>query len=499
MQRWPVGPDRARRAKGRAHSEPRNVAAASNASRGAPKKLHQQAPQHGAYFIAMTFQDFNLSKFVNNALLELGYTEPTTIQQKAFPAIASGKDVVGIAQTGTGKTLAYLLPFMQRWKFSKEREPQLLIVVPTRELVVQVVEALQALAKYTSLEVVGVYGGTNIKTQAAELKKGQDAIVGTPGRLMDLMLNGSLKPKTIKTLVIDEVDEMLDLGFRQQLINLINLLPIKRQNLLFSATMTEEVDGLINDFFDTPLRIEAAPTGTPLSNIDQHLYQVPNFNTKVNLLGYLLYNSPEMRKVMVFCASRKMADLLFERLDEQFKDQLGVIHSNKAQNNRFATVRAFHEGKMRVLIATDIVARGLDVSEVSHVINFDTPEVPEHYIHRIGRTGRADKRGIALTFCTEAEQENLEGIEALMQYQVPVLPLPEDLTISDILTEDELPKVVMKHIDLAPKKPTGGLAFHEKLPKNQKTNSKVRHTDLMMLKYGKRKTRGDKRQNLKKK
>ena len=433
----------------------------------------------------MTFEDLNLTKPLLNALADLGYTTPTTIQEKVFSVMMSGKDVCGIAQTGTGKTFAYLLPSLRQIEFSKDRLPQLLIIVPTRELVVQVVEEVKKLSAYMTLQVVGAYGGGNIKVQMAELKQGADVVVATPGRLFDLALNGSLKTKAIKKLVIDEVDEMLNLGFRTQLKNILDLLPQKRQNLLFSATITDEVEVLMHTYFNNPVRIEAAPVGTPLENIEQSAYLVPNFYTKVNMLDILLDENPEMNKVLIFVATKKLADQLFNQLEMGYIDKIGVIHSNKEQNHRFNSVKQFHEGSYRILIATDIIARGLDVAEVSHVINFDIPEVPENYIHRIGRTGRADKKGKAISFITEKDAEYREEIEALMNYEIPVLPLPENLKISEILTPGEEPTINMKNIDTKPpKRESFGAAFHEKIAKNQKVNVRRNHAQEKMQKYG---------------
>jgi ATP-dependent RNA helicase RhlE len=442
----------------------------------------------------MLFTDLNLNTPLQNVLNDLGFTVPTTIQHKVFPVVMSGRDVCGIAQTGTGKTFAYLLPLLRLWKFSKEKVPTILVLVPTRELVAQVVQTVKDLTPYMSVDVVGVYGGVNIKTQMAELANGVDVVVATPGRLYDLMLNGAFKTRAVKKLVVDEVDEMLNLGFRTQLKNILDLLPPKRQNLLFSATITEEVETLIDTYFNDPERVEAAPTGTPLENIVQTGYEVPNFYTKVNLLHLLLTEDESMTKVLVFAATKKLADDLYEQLEAKFPGTAGVIHSNKEQNHRFNTVEQFKNGTYRFIIATDIVARGIDVAEVTHVINFDTPEVPENYMHRIGRTGRADKKGIAITFITEKEKPLLAAIETLMNYQVPVTPLPENLGISDVLTEDEMPKVYMKTIQLkVPSREGRGAAFHEKSAKNSKVNFIVRKKDRMMAKYGKPKTRGQKK------
>lgn len=433
----------------------------------------------------MTFEELNLTKPLLNALHDSGYTSPTTIQHKVFSVMMSGKDVCGIAQTGTGKTIAYLLPTLRQLEYSKDRLPQLLILVPTRELVVQVVEEVRKLSTYLTLEVVGVYGGGNIKVQMAELHNGADVVVATPGRLYDLALNGSLKTKAIKKLVIDEVDEMLNLGFRTQLKNILDLLPQKRQNLLFSATLSQDVENLMQEYFNNPVRVEAAPAGTPLDNIEQYAYEVPNFYTKVNLLDLLLEQNEEMNKVLIFVATKKLADLLYGQLELGYLNKIGVMHSNKEQNHRFNTIRQFHDGTYRLLIATDIIARGLDIAEVSHVFNFDIPESPENYIHRIGRTGRADRKGVAISFITEKEKEYQEAIENLMEFKIPIVPLPENLKISEILTPDEEPKIFMKDILFkAPKREDIGPAFHEKLAKNKKVNVRRDHAKEKMQKYG---------------
>ncbi len=443
----------------------------------------------------MTFKDFNLNTPLLNVLDELGYVQPTTIQQKAFSVIMSGRDVCGIAQTGTGKTLAYLLPCLRMWKFSKNSSnPEILIIVPTRELVKQVEEEVERLTKYMNVVTVGVYGGVNMKPQIVAVENGCDVVVATPGRLLDLVLHGSLKLKAIKRMVIDEVDELFNLGFRTQINKVLDLMPPKRQNLMFSATITEEVKVLMNTHFNVPEMVEAAPTGTPLENINQRLFEVPNFNTKVNLLKLLLAEGEDMSKVLVFVGTKKQADVLHEQLEEVFPGEGGVIHSNKAQNYRFNTINNFSDGTYRFIIATDLVARGIDISEVSHVINFDVPDEPEAYMHRIGRTGRADKKGVSTMFATEKEGVYKEAIEQLMNYQIPVAGLPEHLEISDVLTDDEIPQVRMREslIELPDIRESKG-AFHEKSEKNKKVNVKISYKDKMKAKYGKPKKRKKKR------
>ena len=443
----------------------------------------------------MLFNELNIKASLQNALADMGYTEPTTIQHKSFAAAMSGADVCGIAQTGTGKTIAYLLPCLCQWKFTKDKSPQILVIVPTRELVVQVVEMVNKLTTYMSVVAVGVYGGVNINTQKLKVEEKVDVLVATPGRLFDLVMNGSLKLKSIKKLVIDEFDELLNLGFRTQLKNILDLLPDKRQNLLFSATLTEDVENIVQIYFTNPIKIEAAPTGTPLEKIQQLAYELPNFNTKVNMLKMLLAEDASMTKLLVFTASKAQADLLYEELLQPNNEvSFGIIHSNKDQNHRFNTVNQFKIGIYRFIIATDIVSRGIDIAEVTHVINFDTPDEPENYMHRIGRTGRADKQGIAITFITQKEQTAKVEIEALMNYKIPISQLPENLEISDVLIDDELPKKNIKEIKLKPiKKEDVGASFHEKSAKNQKVNIIVRKKDRMMKKYGKPITRGAKK------
>ncbi|MEI8273682.1 MAG: DEAD/DEAH box helicase [Paludibacter sp.] len=442
----------------------------------------------------MTFTDFNINSPLLNALDDLGISQPTTIQEKAYPVILSGRDMVGIAQTGTGKTIAFLLPTLRQWKFSKEKSPTILVVVPTRELVLQVVEQVEKLTKYMNVRVAGVYGGVNMIRQTPLLNAGLDVLVATPGRLLDFTLNGTLKLKSVKRFIIDEVDEMLNLGFRPQLIRVIDLLPTKRQNLMFSATITDELKNFIADFFIDPLEIEAARTGTPLENIKQAGIKVPNFNTKINLVENLLRTNPDFSKVLLFASTKKMADDVFERLEPIFPEQIGIIHSNKSQNFRLEAFRSFNANKLRMLVATDLVARGLDFDDVTHVVNFDMPEVPESYMHRIGRTGRADKKGVALAFITKADSDYRKAIEDLMGQKIPLMKMPEEVIVSTELTLDELPKVAMKNtLVKIPKKEEGGEAFHEKSAKNQKVNMKVRRAESMKIKYKKPKTRGQKK------
>lgn len=447
-----------------------------------------------------TFEDIDLSNPLRNSIADLGFTQPTPIQEQAFSVVRSGKDVVGIAQTGTGKTFAYMLPILRDLKFSKQHHPRIMVLVPTRELVIQVVDEIEKLSKYINLRVLGVYGGVNLNRHKQAVALGTDIIVATPGRLYDLALSNVLKLKSIQKLVIDEVDVMLDLGFRFQLLNIFDLLPVRRQNIMFSATMTEDVENLIDDFFISPKKIAIAVSGTPLDNIQQISYNIPNFYTKVNLLNYLLSDKGEFSKVLIFAPNKRSADRLFEEVAEMFPSQSCVIHSNKTQNYRIRSIEQFNRGDKRILIATDVIARGLDLSEITHVINFNTPHFPENYMHRIGRTGRAEHEGKTILLTTEKEQELKGRIEELMDYKIPVLEIPEAVEISKQLTEEERPKEPgEKSTNRTSQEYVPGPAFHEKSEKNQKTNQGGSYRREIAKKYKKPKTKGDKVYNLRNK
>ncbi|MFZ2282262.1 MAG: DEAD/DEAH box helicase [Lutibacter sp.] len=442
----------------------------------------------------MTFSDLNINRFLLNALDDLGFTVPTPIQERAFSVIMGSKDVVGIAQTGTGKTFAYLLPILRQHTYSDQKHPRVLIIVPTRELVVQVVKDIKSLTPYMNVRFAGIYGGTNINTDKQLVHAGLDILVATPGRLLDLALDGILKLKFIQKFVIDEVDEMMNLGFRPQIITLMDLLPKKRQSILFSATLTKEVDDLLDTFFKSPVKIEVATSGSPLDTIQQQAYPVPNFYTKVNFLKNILQDKNTFNKVLVFVKNKKQATILFDEMDLALPKQVAVIHSNKTQNYRLRSVEKFEKGSTSILIATDIIARGLDLTNVSHVINFDIPKEPENYIHRIGRTGRAEQLGTSISLFTEAEADYLGEIELLMNREIDVFDLPESVEISTQLIDEEMPKsehedTIEKRTDTLP----GGPAYHEKKEKNARVNLGGSYRMKLAKKYKKPQTRGQKR------
>ena len=398
----------------------------------------------------------------------MGFTKPTPIQEKSFSAIMSGRDVMGIAQTGTGKTFAYLLPILKQWKFVATDTPRIVILVPTRELVVQIAAEVDKLTQYMSVRTLGVYGGVNINSQKKSVYQGIDVLVGTPGRVMDLALDNVIRFDSLQKLVIDEFDEMLNLGFRTQITSILSMLKNKRQNILFSATMTDEVDDMLEDYFNFPEEITLEKSGTPLEKIEQIGYNVPNFLTKVNLIVELLRNT-ELDRVLLFVNNKKTADLLAEKLEEFYPNQFGIIHSNKSQNYRLQTMAAFQAGEIRGIVTTDVMARGLDISDISHVINVEFTSIPEQYIHRIGRTGRADKSGIAISLISSHEQEIQIETELLMNKEIQILEMPTSIEVVNRLLEFEKDKKKLKII-LKTNKLEGGASFHEKAKKNKKVN-----------------------------
>lgn len=417
----------------------------------------------------ITFADFELPEKILDVLTDQNLFEPTPIQEKSLKPILSGRDVMGIAQTGTGKTLAYLLPVLKTWKYNKTGNPTVVILVPTRELVVQVTDIVKNLTQNITARVVGIYGGVNIKTQKLLFNDGCDILVGTPGRIMDLAIDNAISLKEVQKLVVDEFDEMLNLGFKSQLSNIFTMLREKRQNILFSATMTEAVDAVLEEYFANPIEISLAKSGTPLEKIEQIAFKVENFNTKINLLEHLLKTDTDFSKVLIFCNNKKNADYLYTKIDELFPDEFDVIHSNKSQNYRLNAMRNFEAQKVRGLITTDIMARGLDISDITHVINFEIPEVPEQYIHRIGRTGRADKNGISISFVTKKEETLLLDIELLMDKALIMKDFPAEVKVNPVKIASEKETVVMKNAHTV-KLEEGGGAFHDKKDKNKKIN-----------------------------
>jgi len=407
------------------------------------------------------FEDLKLNKQLLNAISDLGFGEPTEIQQKAIPQIQAGHDIFGIAQTGTGKTAAYLLPILMKVKYAQGNSPRALILTPTRELAIQVNEHIAQLAKYTDLRHTAVYGGIGPKTQILLVEQGLDIIVATPGRLMDIYRTGKLILKQINTLVLDEADKMMDMGFMPQIRQVLEIVPRKRQNLLFSATMPDKVMKLTEEFLEFPMKIEATPQSTPKASVEQELYEVPNFKTKINLLQYFL-DQEEAQRVIVFVKTRESAENIYKFIKRKVDEEVRVIHANKGQNTRINSIEAFREGEVRILVATDVAARGIDISKVTHVFNFDVPIVYEDYVHRIGRTGRVEETGKAITFATPMEMYHIDQIEKIIKMKIPRSPLPSTITIEETPFEEK--QELAREIDRLRKiaDPTFKGAFHEK-------------------------------------
>jgi ATP-dependent RNA helicase RhlE len=408
------------------------------------------------------FESFNLNKQLLNAVADLGFSTPTEIQKKAIPIILAGQEIIGIAQTGTGKTAAYLLPVLMKIKFAQGEGPRAVILAPTKELTIQIAEHAIQLAKYTDLRIMPIYGGIGPKTQIEMLQQGIDILIATPGRFTELYQRKELSTKEIKILVLDEADRMMDMGFMPQLRKILEVLPRKRQNLLFSATFSERVEKLSAEFLEFPIKVEVTPQATAAQQVDQELYQVPNIKTKINFLAYLLESKEEFNRVMIFTRTKESADNVFNFIERKGLGPVKVIHSNKGQNSRINAVNEFKEGKLRVLVSTDVTARGIDVVKVSHVINFDVPAFHEDYVHRIGRTGRAFQEGKAITFATKAELYHIEKIEKLIREKIPVKDLPANVEVEK--TPFEEAQAMALDIDWQKKKedPSFKGAFHEK-------------------------------------
>ena len=371
----------------------------------------------------MTFNELNLSAPVLRAVAQAGYESPSPIQAAAIPPVLAGRDLMGCAQTGTGKTAAFALPMLDRLTASAPRKKgaiRALILTPTRELALQIGESFEAYGKYLTLRSTVIFGGVGQAPQVAALKKGVDILIACPGRLNDLVGQGLLDLSNIEIFVLDEADRMLDMGFVHDVKKVIAKLPRQRQNLMFSATMPKEIEQLAAGILHDPAFVKVDPVSSTVERIDQSLYFVEKGNKKF-LLPWLIKNlKPEVVNALVFSRTKHGADKIAKDLNKQ-GIPAAAIHGNKSQTARVTALEDFKAGKTRVLVATDIAARGIDISELSHVFNYDLPEVPETYVHRIGRTARAGADGTAVSFCAPEEKEYLAGIEKLNRRQIPVV------------------------------------------------------------------------------
>lgn len=403
-----------------------------------------------------------MNKQLLDAVADTGFESPTEIQQKCIPLIMGGQHVIGIAQTGTGKTAAYLLPLIMKVRYAQGTEARALILVPTKELVIQVFAQASALAKYTDLRIVEIYGGVGPKAQLERIKTGVDILIATPGRLLELYQRNELGVKQIKTLVLDEADKMMDMGFMPQLRRIFEVIPSKRQNVLLSATFPEKVERLADEFLDFAVRVAVTPQATVATKVSQELYFVPNTLTKIHFLEHLLQDEKDFNRVMIFTRTKDLANNLYKYLERKKIGPVRVIHSNKGQNSRINAMNEFKEGKLRILVSTDVASRGIDVTNVSHVINFDVPIMYEDYVHRTGRTGRAFQEGKAITFATDAEKYHIDKIEKIIREKIPVKKLPRQIEVAE--TEYDELQSMAREIDRQKRyeDPEFKGAFHEK-------------------------------------
>jgi ATP-dependent RNA helicase RhlE len=370
----------------------------------------------------MKFNELNLIDPLLRAVSAEGYAEPTPIQVQAIPHILASKDVVGCAQTGTGKTAAFALPILQRLTAQKSTRPagttRVLVLSPTRELASQIGDSFATYGRHLPLRHTVIFGGVGQQPQVTALRRGVDILVATPGRLLDLMGQGLVRLNTIEIFVLDEADRMLDMGFIHDVRKIIQMLPTKRQTLLFSATMPADIQELADQILVNPVHVEVTPQATTVEKIAQSVYFVEK-NDKRALLEHLL-DDKSIRRVLVFTRTKHGANKLVQQL-ERSSIQAEAIHGNKSQSARERALENFKTGKTRVLVATDIAARGIDVEDVTHVINYDLPNIPESYVHRIGRTARAGASGVAYSFCDFEERAYLRDVEKLIRLRVPVV------------------------------------------------------------------------------
>jgi ATP-dependent RNA helicase RhlE len=384
----------------------------------------------------MTFEQLNLINPILKALQEEGYTSPTPIQEQSIPIVLNGKDLLGCAQTGTGKTAAFSIPILQKlYKTEKNKGIKALVLTPTRELAIQIDDSFKAYGRFTGIRHAVIFGGVPQKPQTDALKRGVDVLIATPGRLLDLINQGFISLKTLDFFVLDEADRMLDMGFIHDIKRILPMLPKKRQTLFFSATMPPEIAKLANTILFQPEKVEVAPVSSTVDTIQQSVYFVGK-KEKKDLLRYLL-KDPKIESVLVFTRTKHGADKLAKLLEKDGVEA-AAIHGNKSQNARQRALTSFKDHTLRVLIATDIAARGIDVDQLSHVINYELPNVPETYVHRIGRTGRAGHEGIAIAFCESEELPYLKDIQKLIGIKIPVVENhPFISTETNIAIEDK--------------------------------------------------------------
>ncbi len=417
----------------------------------------------------MNFNQLPLHERILKAVADNGYTKPTPIQLKAIPKVAKGADVIGIAQTGTGKTAAFTLPLLSRLvdktEANEARHTRVLIIAPTRELVQQIHANVRSYAKYTNLRTGVIFGGIGDKGQIAKLESGVDILVATPGRLLDLVDKGHGNFHQIEALVLDEADRMLDMGFIPDIRTIVKKLPKSKQTLLFSATLNSQIQSLTKEFLNSPTVVEVERRASPAETIEQIIYEVQE-HQKTELLEHLLNSSHEFYAIMVFARTK----LGVEELTTALKMEgitAEAIHGDRSQGQRRRALDEFKKGKVRVLVATDVAARGIDVDGVTHVINYDFPEQSEDYIHRIGRTGRAESKGVAITFVSQRNQQALKKVEKLIQRTLP------KKKAEGFEYDQNTPEMERRHTTKTAKK-SGRTGLYENKYANRKNNAQAK-------------------------
>ena len=392
------------------------------------------------------FSELGLADPIIRALNSRNHVVPTPIQAQAIPELLAGRDILGIAQTGTGKTAAFALPILHQLSQTRAnngpRSPRALILAPTRELAIQIADEFRAYSKHLHLRQTVIFGGVNQKPQVKALSRGVEIVTATPGRLLDLMGQGHLALDSVEFLVLDEADRMLDMGFVRDVQKIVSTVPKARQSLMFSATMPGEIVHLSGEILDTPVRVEVTPQATPVERIKQSVYHVATAG-KVALLAKIL-DDPALSRVIVFARTKHRANRVAEQLGKR-GIAADAIHGNKSQGARQRALNRFRAGDARVLVATDIAARGIDVDGVTHIINYELPNEPESYVHRIGRTARAGTSGVAFSFCDPAEHGYLRDIELLIRHRLAVIGEEPAVAPLDGRRNANKPRVALRH------------------------------------------------------
>lgn len=418
----------------------------------------------------MKFEELKISKSLLKGVRENGFDDMTPIQEQMIPKAIGGKDIIGIAPTGTGKTAAFLVPLMHRLKYGqKSANVRALILLPTKELAIQVQEQAVKINQYCDFDIKVVFGGIGISKNMEDLQNGCDILIGTPGRVFDIYKSQIINFKKLEVLVLDECDRMMDMGFKHQLYQMLEIIPSKRQNFLLSATFPPVVETITEDFLEFPLKIEVSPQSTIAETITHFKYDIPDIRSKVKFLAYLI-DTGALGKTLVFVRKKESATQIAKYIERKLGDIVRVIHSNKGQYSRINAIQDFRDNKISVLISTDVSARGIDVPDITHVINFEFPKKIEDYVHRVGRTGRAGKEGIAINFCNKIERIYLNDLlEAKKIKEVKSLGLPKNFELekmdkSEILTiEREIDELKQK------RDPSYKGAFHKKKTSAEKS------------------------------